>query len=257
MKPRQDAMTSKQVLLIAALVAVAMASLGCETMFPTPGADPLQAPYGERRVWAIAPLRNESGNLGADGVAMADHLARQLETAGNLDVLPVNRTLAAMQAAGFSAIDSPEQAAQIRSLLNADAILVGTITAYDPYDPPKLGLAVELYADASRGDHDPPLDVRQLGRAATSDEAALPNQARSAGTASSSVSAFFDAADPGVRERLQRYANRRGPVMEPDAWRRYRISMDLYSEFVSYVVSWRLLREEAQRIAGEPRQPAS
>mgnify|MGYP005842722195 CR=1 FL=1 len=257
MKPRQDAMTSKQVLLIAVAAIGALAAPGCETMFPTPGADPLQSPYGERRVWAIAPLRNESGSLAADGVLMADHLARQLENAGNLDVMPVNRTLAAMQAAGLSAIESPQQAAQIRSLLNADAILVGSITAYDPYDPPKLGLAVELYADASRQKHDAPLDVRELSRASTGDEAELPNRPRDPSAASSVVSAFFDAADPAVRERLERYANRRGPVNEPDAWRRYRVSMDLYSEFVSYVVSWRLLREEAQRVAHEPRQPAS
>ncbi len=256
MKPRQDAMTSKQVLLIAALAALAMPCVGCQTMFPTPGAEPLRSPYGERRVWAIAPLRNESGSRQADGVVMADHLARQLENAGNLDVLPVNRTLAAMQAAGLGHIASPEDAAQIRGLLNADAILVGTITAYDPYDPPKLGLAVELYADASRSKHDPPLDVRELSRAPTGD-ATLANQPRSATAASSVVSAVFDAADPHVRERLQRYANRRGPVSEPESWRRYRVSMDLYSEFVSYVVSWRLLREESQRIAGGTAQPAS
>jgi hypothetical protein len=256
MKPWQDAMKSEQVLLIAVMTAVVAACAGCETLFPTPGADPLRSPYGERRVWAIAPLRNESGSLHADGIVVADHLARQLENAGNLDVLPVNRTLAAMQAAGFATIESPEQAAQIRSILNADAILVGTITAYDPYDPPKLGIAVELYADASRGAHDPPLDVRQLSRAPTSDTT-LPNQPRSTTAASSVVSAFFDAADPQVRERLQRYANRRGAVSEPDAWRRYRVSMDLYTEFVSYVVSWRLLREEAQRIAGGTTQPAS
>ena len=33
--------------------------------------------------------------------------------------------------------------------------------------------------------------------------------------------------------------------------------MDLYSEFVSYVMSWRLLRAETQRIAPPTTQPTS
>lgn len=248
-------MTSKQVLLFA-IAALASAGGGCSTLYPTPGADPLVSPYQERRVWAIAPLRNESGSLHADGLALADQIARQLENASNLDVMPVNRTLHAMAALGIEQLTTAEQAAQLREALGADAIVVGSITAYDPYDPPKLGLAVELYADPRRMNAGPPLDVRKLGRAPTADDAQL-NVAVARRPASSAVSAFLDAAEPHVRQRLQRYANHRGPVAEEGMAHRYRISMDLYSEFVSYVVSWRLLREEAQRLARQPEPTAS
>ena len=77
------------------------------------------------------------------------------------------------------------------------------------------------------------------------------------------VSGFFDAADPSVREALQRYAGKRvvsmdrqgldglNPFDKDDerlATTLYRISMDLYSQFVSYELSRRLLRAESVRL---------
>ncbi len=64
-----------------------------------------------------------------------------------------------------------------------------------------------------------------------------------------SVSAFLDSADPVVRGKLERYAYGRGSTRDPDSSVLYRISMDLYSEFATYVMSWRLLRAETQRVA--------
>ena len=255
-------MKSKQVMLTAAPALLAALVLivtpGCDGIKGVgPGAEPLRSPYGERRVWAVAPFRNESGSTHADGAVFADHLARQLEGASNIDVMPVNRVIAAMSALRIAELASPEDVAAVRRALNADAIIVGTISAYDPYDPPKLGVAVELYADPRRASYDAPLDIRQLQRAATGDDAALPDQPGPRGGATNVVSAFLDAADPAVRERMVRYATRRGPVVEAneDAARRYRISMDLYQEFAGYVVSWRLLHAESQRLARAHPQP--
>lgn len=235
-------MTSEQVpLLTAALLLIT----GC-ALFSPRGADPLLSPYPTRRVWAVAPLRNESGSTQADGWAIADHLVKQLENARHLDVLPVNRVLAAMDALKLPQVRSPNEAKQLLRTLGVDALVVGTITAYDPYDPPRLGLAIELYIDQNV-EHFDSIDVRGLTRAATA-VGPLPGPA-SVREPTSTVSAVFDAADPMVRRKLQRYAIDRGQVPDKDFWHLYRVSMDLYSEFVSYVMSWRLLRAEAQRIA--------
>lgn len=245
-------MTSEQVML--ALVALLMPILGgcsvrqdaAETPVPR-----LIAPYEGRQVWAVAPLRNESGSLQANGVRVADHLARQLEQAEGIDAVPVTRVIAAMDALKMPTIGSPQQAMQLRQTLGVDAIVVGTISTYDPYDPPKLGLALELYVDEQRALR-PPVDVRGLSRAGTDQESRLANTRN--GQPTSVVSGLYDAAEPATRQWLQRYSLGRGTGEDRPQWRTYRISMDLYTEFVSYAVSWRLLHAEGRRVRDQEPQ---
>lgn len=252
-------MTSEQVMLALGAVLAAMFAGGCHVQRDADeiAAPRLVAPYGERQVWAVAPLRNESGSYHADGVKVADQLARQLEQAEGLDTVPVNRVLSAMEALEMPMVASPEDARRLLGVLQVDALVVGTLSTFDPYDPPKLGLAVELYVDPERG-HRPPLDARGLSSAAVDERSRLPLQPT--GQPVTVVSAVFDAADPATRELLQRYAIGRGVDPEPGArdWRLYRLSMDLYTEFVSYAVSWRLLSAEGRRIrSASPPEPLS
>jgi hypothetical protein len=240
-------MTSEQVML-ALLVLLLPLWGGCGVQrdardTPVPR---LVAPYAERQVWAVAPLRNESGSLHADGVRIADHLARQLERAEGIDVIPVNRVLAAMDAMRLGSVASPEDALQLRRTLGVDAIVIGTVSSYDPYDPPKLGLAVELYVDEDR-DRRERVDLRGLTRAPVDEMTRLPSLPQ--GQPVNAVSGLFDAADSPTRQWLERYATGRGSgEARRDHWRNYRMSMDLYTEFVSYAVSWRLLNAEARRL---------
>lgn len=219
----------------------------------------LMSPYPARQVWAVAPLRNESGSLHADGVTVADHLARQLERVSGIDVIPVNRVLAAMEALRMSAVASSQDALKLRQTLGVDALVVGTLSAYDPYDPPKLGLALELFGEGGQTAGQP-LNIRELSRAPVDRLAHLPQGARGieAGQPSSVISVFYDAADPTTRQRLRRYAVGRGADAEArsdEEWRLFRISMDLYTEFVSYEVSSRLLHAETRRLQRESPQP--
>lgn len=249
-------MTSEKVMLTLVMLAMFLAGCGSGSK---QGADPLVSPYPERRVWAIAPLRNESGSVHADGTRMADHLARQLENAFHIDVVPVNRTLAAMEALQMREVQTPADARRLLGTLGVDALVVGTISNYDPYDPPKLGIAIELYT-TPKYDASIAVNPRGLTSAATPGDTPQPTQARTQQPVST-VSAYLDAADPDVRRKLQRYASGRrkdkdDPLafIRPDeeSWYVYKISMDLYSEFVAYVMSWRLLSAETNRLTPMP-----
>ena len=254
-KLRQDAMTSAKVMLTVGWLVLLTGLTGCG-IFEKP-VDPLVAPYPSRHVWAIAPLKNESGSLQADGLTIADHFQRQLGSGHtqNLDVLPVNRTLQAMQSLGLSSIDNPAQALKLLRTLGCDGLVVGTITAYDPYDPPKLGLGIELYIN-ERLDQLEALQLRKLTVAASEAAPNLTPQ-RPVRNPASIVTGVFNAADPATRDLLVQYGTHRGPQKEPEAWRRYRISMDLYTEFVAYTLSWRLLDAERQRLEPPATQPDS
>lgn len=241
-------MTSKQVMLTTAM----MFSCGCALISPRQPA--LFGPYEQRMVWAAAPLSNESGSQHADGLRLADQLASQLEQAANIDVLPVNRTIEAMHSLQIEQVTTPQEAAALRQVLGADALVVGVISAYDPYDPPKIGLAVELHLDPRYLEDDVAFDVRRQSRS-PQDELTLPS-GDSMRQPVSTVSAYLDSADPAVRKMLQRYANKRSGIdSDKFAWVRYRSSMDLYSEFASYVMSWRLLQAETDRVMQLAQQP--
>ena len=249
--PRHDAMTSEQVRLIMVrvlLLAVAFVSLiGCERPMVERR---IEAPYAERQVWAIAPLRNESGSRHADGLQMADQLTRAFEQVEGIDTLPLNRVLEAMDALKMTRIASREDAIHLREALGVDALVVGSVTHYDAYDPPKIGLALDLYAwpgEASGSG----LDIRGLSWAPTADKAGIrrgtlyrPDQPVT------TVSGYFDASGIGTKQLIDEYAYGRGSTPNTLHERRlYTINMNLFQEFAGFEMGSQLIWAEWRRLA--------
>ena len=245
---------SKPHRLLGCLLLLTAAFAGCRTL------PPLESPYASRRVWAALPVLNQSGSAHPDGLKLADDLLRQLESATNIDTLPLNQTLAAMEQLQLASINSPQDAQRVLEQLGADGLIAAVVTAYDPYDPPKLGLTLELYVPRRAMAQDA-LDLRKLTTAPTDPTGhasgypelaqvrfASPSQA-AAGLPITTVSAILDASQPDVADWLNLYSQSRSMESErQDAWHRYRLSMDLYSDFASYVMSWRLLQAERERL---------
>lgn len=254
-------MTSKQAMLWlsmpVALTAVMLGALtGCQALKPSPKpVEAIDSPYPTRRVWAVAPLLNESGSSRADGIALADQLARRLENARNLDVLPLNRTLAAMDALGIAQVTNEPEALAVMRALEVDGLVIGVISDFDVYEPLKIGLAIELYvsdrAMREQGADLTPIVTAPSGPAAKPSGGAAPSQPVSV------VSAFYAADDPAVRQFLRRYATGRELETNPAAPHLWWISMDLYQEAISYLAARRLLSEEARRLTINPTPPAS
>lgn len=249
--PRHDAMTSEQVRLIVMrvlLLAVVLGSLvGCET---PPREQRIEAPYAQRQVWAVAPLRNESGSRNADGMQIADHLTRSFEQVIGIDALPLNRVLEAMDALRLTSIESREDAIHLREALGVDALVVGSVTHYDAYDPPKIGLALDLYAfPLDRNERG--LDIRGLSWAPTADKAGIrrvtlyrPDQPVT------TVSGYFDASGVGTKQLIDDYAYGRGSTPNALHERRlYTINMNLFQEFAGHEMGSQLIWAEWQRLA--------
>lgn len=247
-------MTSEQVMLtLAALLLFAAGGCGFDLKRSADDDGP-RSPYAERQLWAVVPLRNESGTMQADGYRMADHLARQLETIARIDVMPVNRVIAAMQALELASIDRMVDAHRLQAALGADGLVVGSITAFEPYDPPKIGLAVELYLDPRR-EMPTVFDTRTLSRAAVESQTHPSRrraEERAPGGPASAISDYYDAADPRIAGWLEAYAERKQRGVDAhDAISRslYRHSIDLYSEFVAHLAVSHLLAAEYYRVA--------
>ncbi len=156
------------------------APLGCASSkdpLGTPTA--LVAPYETIQgdvLWAVAPPRNESGVGLLDPLTIADTLAATIQEVRGVSVVPVNRTIGAVRALGMYQVTSGADARRLALELGVDAVVVGSITAWNPYKPPRLGLSLALYGRPGSDrltERSADIDPRQLTSATT--ERRLPN----------------------------------------------------------------------------------
>ena len=239
-------MNSMRSIILAAFVVVATGS-GCAPKDPTYGTEYIRRlPRDGRAVWAVAPAINLSGQREVDPLLQADLLYEQVQQVRGLTVIPVNRVAEVYAALGIEQVQSAEQAALVCDLLGCDGLLVPTVTAFDPYDPPKLGASLHLFRKPGTYARPANVDPRELARAASPPaEQSVPRD----GEFVQSVG-MFDAANGSVREALFAYAKGRNDPMGPMGTREYLVSMDRYCGFVYQSLTGDLLRSMRQRRQG-------
>ena len=254
-------MTSAQTMLasvlLAALLLISPITMGgCamsqsrDEMFP-PGV--IVSPYDTTSgdvLWAVIPPMNESGTSLADELATGDAIVAAAQGIRGVRCLPVNRSIEALRSLGLTnGIQSSADAFKIAEYLGADAVLAGSITAYDPYDPPVFGLALALYArpGAMANASQSKLDTRAL-TGAFSDFGTFDGLSFS-GEPVSVVSEHLDARDHGVLMAVRSYADGRSSQRSALAWRIYTASMELYTQFAAHHTIGRLIDEEWLRLS--------
>jgi len=254
-------MTSAQTMLasvyLAAFLVISMITMGgCEmgqkreNMLP-PGV--IVSPYDTSAgdvLWAVIPPINESGTSLADDLVIGDSIVAAVQGIRGVRCLPLNRSIQALRALGFSrGIQSSSDATKVAEYLGVDGVIAGSITAYDPYDPPVLGLALALYArpGAMANSTQVKLDTRVLSMAFS--DFGTYDGLSFAGKPVSVVSEHLDARDHGVLMAVRGYAEGRSDQRSALAWRIYTASMDLYTQFVAHHTVGRLIDEEWLRLS--------
>jgi hypothetical protein len=194
-----------------------------------------------RQTWAVAPVLNLSGQRDVDPILQADLVYGQLQQVAGLNVLPVNRVVEVYRALKIDQIQSEEQAALVCQLLGCDALLVGTVSLYDPYDPPRMGASLQLFRSGKsvQGQN---VDPRELAR-----RAAPPPMSATAPAAATFLQAIgmFDASNGSTRSDVQRYAMGRNDPVGPLGDRAYLLEMDRYCGFVYHALIEELLTKPA------------
>lgn len=207
------------------------------------------APYDTSRgevLFAFAPLNNESGVSTLDAEMITDKLVAAAEEIRGVRAVPLNRTLQAMSAAGLRRLSSPAEAKQLAQAMGVDAIIVGSITSYDPYTP-VLGLTLAMFArnGSLAGAGPQSVDPRAITASAT--DRALPGT-RFEDAPTAVVSENLDAKNHQVLLDVQAFAQ--GRVRESSAlgWRRYTASFPLYCEFAGFMMMEELMSQEWVRV---------
>jgi hypothetical protein len=205
----------------------------------------LESPFPGRSevLLAVAPPSNESGVSTVDVLAVGDELVAALSEAHGLSAVPMNRTLAAMAAKGLTGVRSPVEAKILADALGVDGVVMSSVTAYDPYEPPKIGLALALFMqDAPAA---PTLDPHALSGAYTDQ----PARAKTTFPDRPEATAIehLDASNHEVLAALKEFARGRHDPNSALNWRRYTASMELYTQFAAYHTVRRLLENEHSR----------
>ncbi len=253
-RPAKDSRPTRAALAVVGMSAFFACSLaGCaskgnELVAPAT----LVAPYNTTRgdvLWAVVPLHNESGTTEAEKSNLSDKVVAACEEIQGVRCVPLNRTMEAMRALKMTSVRSAAEVRTLAQAMGVDGIVVGSITAYDPYTP-TLGLSLALFTRGSAMNPaaPPTVDPRALRVSPTEGNAAASSAFRD--NPASTASENLDAKNNQVLMDLQQYAQGRLDGPTALGWRRYAASMDLYSEFAASHLVGRLVQSEWIRLAG-------
>jgi hypothetical protein len=110
-------------------------------------------------VLAVAPFTNESGvPIPVNEIwKVGDGLITAINQTQGWDAVPLNRTIQTMRQMGIDTVPDLKTASALARAMDVDAIVLGTITQWDPYDPPRFGANVILVAsdEAALREFDP------------------------------------------------------------------------------------------------------
>ncbi len=145
--------------LLLALAPLVLVASGCSLVLPEISHQPVvHNPFPQLSRVAVVPFFNQSGEPTVDGRQFAEAYFAELQGIPGFEVVPVAVVEATMRQQGVT-FDPPEnavnQARWLAEKLGVDAIVIGTVTDYSPYYPPRCGVRVEWYA-ANAGFHEIP-----------------------------------------------------------------------------------------------------
>jgi hypothetical protein len=206
----------------------------------------LSMPGDRQLIWAVAPTINLSGERPVDPLLQSDIVYSELQQVNGLTIIPVDRVTEIYLALKIDKVESQSQANLVCDLLGCDGLVVPTVTEYDPYNPPKLGAALQLFTKPADYARPADVDPRELARAATPPPDAPTD---SPGGVVQSVG-MFDAADGSVRQDLMMYAAGRNDPNGPLAANEYLLDMDRYCGFVYHTLIAEMLASPAFRAKG-------
>ena len=199
---------------------------------------------------AVVPFKNLSGSQAVNSVAATDEFVTELQQIDGLMVLPVNRVLAKLNDLGMSEVATPTDAMSLADALGVDVIIVGAINRYEPYQPPLVALAVEMYSRdqivQEQNSDRYYINPADLARAPKPIELDL----RKSFEPQTTVIRVYDAGQITTVERMKEYAAKHSEDKTPFGWKIY-MTQRRYLRFVSYEIIGELLALERARVGAD------
>jgi hypothetical protein len=128
---------------------------GCRMIIPDVSYEPVvHNPFPQLSRVAVAPFFNQSDEATVDGREFAMAYYAELQAVPGFEVVPLGVVEEAILENQIR-LSSPGEARRLAKVLGVDAVVIGAVTDYSPYYPPRCGMRVEWYA-ANPGFHEIP-----------------------------------------------------------------------------------------------------
>ena len=129
---------------------------GCSLVLPEISLQPvIRNPFPQLGLVAVATFFYHSDEPTLDGRVVTMAYFAELQATPGFEVVPLNVVEEAILANRVD-LNGPGEARRLAQLLNVDAVIVGAVTDYSPYYPPRIGMHVEWYT-ANPGYHEIPV----------------------------------------------------------------------------------------------------
>lgn len=102
-------------------------------------------PFPQLTKVAVAPFFNLSAEASVDGRQFGIAYFDELQAIQGFEVVPIGVVEAAIRQNHIS-LETPSDVRLLAQLLKVDAVVLGAVTDYSPYYPPRCGLQIEWYA---------------------------------------------------------------------------------------------------------------
>jgi hypothetical protein len=128
---------------------------GCSLIVPEVAHQPvIRNPFPQLSRVAVAPFFNQSDEPTLDGRQVAMAYFAELQSTPGFEVVPLGVVEEAIIAHRVD-LNGPGEARRLANILGVDVVVVGAVTDFAEYYPPRLGLRVEWYT-ANPGFHEIP-----------------------------------------------------------------------------------------------------
>lgn len=128
---------------------------GCSMILPDISHQPVvHNPFPQLSRVAVAPFFNQSDEAKVDGRTFALAYYAELQSVPGFEVVPLGVVEEAILANQID-LSHAGEARRLARVLGVDAVVIGSVTDFSPYYPPRLGMRVEWYA-ANPGFHEIP-----------------------------------------------------------------------------------------------------
>ncbi len=139
---------------LAIAVGVVILLTGCGLLPEVSHQPTIHNPFPQLTRVAVAPFFNLSAEASVDGRQFGQAYYSELQAIPGFQVAPIGVVESAIRD-NHIALNSPADVRRLAQILEVDAVVLGAVTDYSPYYPPRCAMQVEWYA-ANPGFHSIP-----------------------------------------------------------------------------------------------------
>jgi len=230
------------------LLVAAVSLAGCRgagSAFWPRDSERLVSPFAFKRV-AVLPFINLSGETAPECEQAVRNMwtlfHAELQRVRGLQVVPPGAVTDYLRR-GQLKISSPREVFVLARALDADAVVVGAVTSYDPYYKPRVGVALQVYQRRPRAQASPDILAMAergrpfpVGRGGASEKAPV-----------AVLDRIYDSGELRIDQAVRRFAKQRDALGSAFGSERYFHDMEKYLSFVSRQAIVDLIAAERRR----------